>query len=342
MGTYMETTNTVAVVVPNWDGEKWLKECIDSVLAQSYSVTPIIVDNGSKDSSRTIIENYGDKVEPIYLPQNTGFTGGVNAGIKYALEHNYSFIALLNNDAVADKDWIKHLLAAMRDSQVGISTSIILSLDGKKIDTTGDLMTTWGLSYPRSRGKDSGVNTPKDGYIFGASGGASMYRAQMLNEIGLFDQDFFAYYEDADLSYRAQLAGWKVYFTSSARVYHRIGATSSRVKGFTTYQTFKNLRLLNLKNTPRSLRHIIYPRFYIAYSIFQLKALFSRNAFAMLRGSIEGILLSPKKIRERKQIIQKQKVSDDYIYMMLVKDLPEDTSLRKLRSLWWKIIRKKL
>jgi GT2 family glycosyltransferase len=327
-----------AVVIPNWNGEDFLGESIDSVLAQTSETTVIVVDNGSTDGSREILESYGDKIICLYRDKNYGFTGGVNRGIEYAIEHGFDAVSLLNNDAVADKDWLKNLTDKLTGN-TGITTSLILSHDGKTIDTTGDLLTIWGLPHPRGRGEPAATLTSDNTeYVFGASGGASLYSVKMMREIGLFDQDFFAYYEDVDISFRAQLAGWKVLFVPKARVYHRIGATSSRLKGFTSYHTFKNLRLLIIKNTPKSLRHIIYPRFYIAYSFFQIKALFSRNAWPMLRGSFDGLRLTPKKLRERKQILGNQKVTDEYIYSILTHDLPENsTKLRKLRSLWWKM-----
>lgn len=327
-----------AVIVPNWNGEDFLKPCIDSLLVQTVPVTVVIVDNGSQDSSREILESYGDKIVTIYREKNYGFTGGVNPGLEYAIEHDFAAAALLNNDAIAKPNWLEELTKKIT-GDIGIVTSLILSDDGKTVDTTGDTLTVWGLPHPRGRGMDvSNFEDLRDEYVFGASGGASLYSVKMLREIGLFDEDFFAYYEDVDISWRAQLAGWKVLFVPSAVVYHHIGATSSRIKGFTSYHTFKNLRLLILKNTPPSLRKIIYPRFYLAYSFFQLKALFSPNALTMLRGSFAGILLIPKKLRERKTILANQKVTDDYIYSILTHDLPQNSSkLRKLRSLWWKL-----
>jgi GT2 family glycosyltransferase len=329
-----------AVIVPNWNGADYLSQCIESLLVQTQSHTIIIVDNGSVDESRSILESYGDKIVTIYLDKNYGFTGGVNPGLEYAIKHGYDAAALFNNDAVADPGWLKALVENLGDG-IGITTSLILSSDGKTIDTTGDILTTWGLPYPRSRGKLAGEAPSQNEYVFGASGGASIYRIKMLESIGLFDQDFFAYYEDVDISFRAQLSGWKVLFVPSAKVFHRIGATSSRVKGFTSYHTFKNMRLVILKNTPKSLRHIIYPRFFIAYSFFQAKALFSRNAWSVLQGSLMGIYLSPKKIRERKTIMAHKTVSDEYILSILTHDLPENsTKLRKMRALWWKVVGK--
>lgn len=327
-----------AVIVPNWNGEDFLKPCLDSLLTQTVPASIIVVDNGSVDGSRKILESYGDKIITIYREKNYGFTGGVNPGLEYAIDHSFEAAALLNNDAIAEPTWLEELTRKL-SGDIGITTSLILSGDGKTIDTTGDTLTVWGLPYPRGRGlSTSSLKNASDELVFGASGGASLYSVPMLKEIGLFDEDFFAYYEDVDISWRAQLAGWKVLFVPSAVVHHRIGATSSRVRGFTTYHTFKNLRLLILKNTSPSLRKIIYPRFYLAYSFFQLKALFSRNAISMMKGSFAGIILTPKKLRERKIILGNQKVSDEYIYNILTHDLPENSSkLRKIRALWWKI-----
>jgi len=326
-----------AVIVPNWNGEDFLKSCLDSLLAQTVPTIVVVVDNGSSDGSRKLLESYGDKIITIYREKNYGFTGGVNPGLEYAIDHGYDAAALLNNDAMVEPDWLENLQKNLKDN-IGITTSLILSHDGKTIDTTGDTLTIWGLPYPRSRSKPAESAPKKNEYIFGASGGASLYSIEMLREIGLFDQDFFAYYEDIDISWRAQLAGWKVLFVPSARVYHHISGTSSKHKGFARYHTFKNLRLLIIKNTPRSLRHIIYPRFYVAYTTFQLKALFSRDALAMLRGSFMGLWLTPKKLRERKKILANQKVSDEYLLGMMTHDLPENSDkLRTLRTWWWKL-----
>lgn len=330
-----------AVVVPNWNGEAFLRECLDSLVAQTCPLTIIVVDNGSTDGSRMILESYKERVITIYRDRNYGFTGGVNPGIEYAINHGFDSVALLNNDAAAMPDWLEQLSAPLKDN-VGITTSLILSADGSTIDTTGDTMTTWGLPYPRGRKQlSTSLTSHENEYVFGASGGASLYSVAMLKEIGLFDQDFFAYYEDVDLSYRAQLMGWKVLFVPKARVLHRISATSGKIKGFASYHTFKNLRLVVIKNTPRSLRRIIYPRFYLAYSLFQLKALFSSNAWYVLKGSFAGIRLTPKKLRERRAILSHQKVTDEYILSILTPDLPENNQkLRALRALWWKITKR--
>lgn len=319
-----------AVVVPNYNGESLLRDCLDSLRLQTLSHTAIVVDNGSSDSSKEIVSSYGESVVLISLNKNYGFTGGVNAGIQYALENDFEAVALLNNDAVAENNWLE-LLEKHLTGSTGIVTGLIMESDKKTIDTAGIALSSWGLPYPRFYKSPDYQSLNKE-FVLGASGGASLYSSEMLREIGLFDDDFFAYYEDVDLSLRAQFRGWKVFFDPEARVYHKTSSTSRRWPGFRTYQMFKNLRLLVTKTTPPVWRSTIYPRFYLAYSLFQLKALFSRDAWYMLKGSTKGILLSPKKLNEKRAIVKNIKVNDDYLISLLTFDLPPNQpGLRKLR-----------
>lgn len=330
------------VVVPNWNGEDWLRECLDSLLVQSVPLTLVVVDNGSTDSSRNILESYGDKIIRIYRDKNYGFTGGVNPGIEYAIENDFDAVALFNNDAVADTLWLKELQKELHDD-TGIVTCSLQTFDKKLIDSTGEQMTTWGLPYPRGRHTPVSQALRASDYIFGASGGATLYSVAMLREIGLFDDDFFAYYEDVDISYRAQLSGWKVKITPKSIAYHRINATSNRMKsGFFVYQTFKNLPMVNKKNTPKGLRHIVYPRFLLAYSLFYASAVCRGDIVPATKGVFDHVRLLPKKSRERKIIQLNKKVTNEYIWDILIHDLPENEhKLRKLRSVWWKIIKKR-
>lgn len=326
-----------AVVVPNWNGEAWLRDSLDSLLAQTVPPTLVVVDNGSTDSSRNILESYDEKIVTIYREKNYGFTGGVNPGIEYAIEKDFDAVALFNNDAVADEDWLKNLQIELKGN-IGIATCCLQTFDRKFIDSTGESMTVWGLPYPRSRHTPVSSAPTQPEFIFGASGGASLYSVPMLREIGTFDDDFFAYYEDVDLSFRAQLAGWKVLFTPRAIAYHRIGQTSGRVKGFTVYQTFKNLPMVMKKNVPKGLRHSIYPRFLLAYVSFYVSAVLRGDIVPATKGVFKHIALSSKKARERKEIQSRKKVSNEYIWSILTHDLPENsTKLRKLRSMWWKV-----
>lgn len=225
-----------------------------------------------------------------------------------------------------------------KNPKTGIVTSKILTADGKRIDSTGDYLTAWGLPYPRGRGESDINKYDSDTVVFGASGGASLYRIKALREIGLFDEDFFAYYEDVDLSFRAQWAGWRVRYQPAAVVYHQIGATSSKIKGFATYQTMKNQQLLLYKNLPRAYSGLIWRRFTLAHTLFLLRAISRGQGWSALKGDLKGTFLILRKRRDRKQIRTTAKVSDEYIWRLLVHDLPPNArALRKLRRAWWRL-----
>ncbi|HEX6258191.1 MAG TPA: glycosyltransferase family 2 protein [Candidatus Saccharimonadales bacterium] len=335
--------NRVVVAIPNWNGAAELTACLDSLLAQSYrELTIVVVDNGSIDESRQIIERYAKKdsrVIGIYHDKNYGFTGGVNAGLEYAIAQKVKYAALLNNDAVAHKDWVKHLVNFL-DSHTtyGIATCKLLHADGKTFDSSGDQYSIWGLPYPRGRNEPTSNKYDHLTNVFGASGGASLYRIDMLKEIGLFDQDFFAYYEDIDISFRAQLAGWKVAYVPAAEVYHEQGTTSAKMKDFTVYQSFKNFPIVPVKDVPRGLIGLIWPRFLLAYAAFFISAVRRGKIVPALKGIGAFLAMLPRKIRQRKEIQRNKKVSDAYISSLLLHDLPPDqTKLRALRAKWWKL-----
>jgi GT2 family glycosyltransferase len=197
------------------------------------------------------------------------------------------------------------------------------------------------LPFPRGRGEEISTKYDNDTWIFGASGGASLYRVNLLKEIGLFDEDFFAYYEDVDLSFRAQLAGWKIGYVPQAMVFHEISATSAQIKGFTAYHTLKNLPLLLWKNVPWRLMPIICPRFVLADIGISGRVLLRGQFGPFLKSIFMGTILWPKKLIARRKIQRTRKVSSSYIYSIITHDLPPNANnLRTLRNRWWRIIRK--
>lgn len=329
---------TVAVVVLNYKGINDTIACIASLANQTFTnFTIVAVENGSNDGSAAAFKDleitYGSRLKTLYNAKNLGFDGGVNTGITWALEHDFNYIALLNNDAVADDHWLEQLFNTAQTQQSGMTTSLLLHESGDTIDSTGDWYSKWGLPFPRNRGHSS-INAPNSEEVFGATGGATLYSADMLRDIGIFDNDFFAYYEDVDISFRAQLRGWKVYYEKSAIAYHKQGATSSRMKsGFTVYQTFKNLPLVFIKNVPFGLLIPVGIRFYTAYWLMAGKAILRGQGIAAIKGVFMAFVLGIKKLPERWHIQKRKKVSSSHIRNLLWNDLPPDqTGLRKFRS----------
>lgn len=330
--------SSVAIVVLNWNGLDDTRQCIESLYTQTYGDFAIVlVENGSTEpgteEGMAELQQKHPSLRVIYNDQNLGFAGGVNTGIRYALEHDFEFVALFNNDAVADKNWLRELIATQNKHKSGITTGLLLHADGETIDSTGDWCSVWGLPFPRDRNKPRN-EASKSGFVFSGSGGASLYSTAMLREIGLFDEGFFAYYEDTDISFRAQLHGWKVYYTDKAVAYHEQGASSGRVPGFTVRQTFKNLPLFVAKNIPSSLLWKILPRFWLAYILMAGNAIKNGNGGYAIKGYFEHLVLFWRtSLWQRFEIQRAKKVDDSYIESILWPDLPPDqTGLRKFRD----------
>lgn len=328
---------SVLIVVLNWNGLEDTLRCVDSLLGQSYKKYEIlIIDNGSKDGAPGELDELSrnhSNVSLIKNPHNLGFAGGVNTGIRYAIENSFDAVALFNNDAVADKDWLSELVASLGNKGVSTATGLLLRENGKTIDSTGDFYSTWGMPFPRNRG-DKATQVPESGYVFGATGGATLYRTSLFKEIGLFDERFFAYYEDVDISFRAQLAGHKVYYTNKAIAYHKQGATSKKIPGFTVYQTFKNLPLLFIKNVPAGLFVPVGLRLLVLYWLFFFNAIRKGSGWYALKGWLASVwYFWTKSLWDRFSIQHKKVVSTDYIKGLLWHDLPPDqTGVRALRA----------
>jgi len=325
----MNTAN-VTVVIPNWNGMDLLGRCLDSLVAQNLKSNVIVVDNGSTDGSKEYIKKTYPMVRLIELDKNHGFAGGVNAGIGAALKDDATYIALLNNDAVADKAWLEQLVkTAGHAPKAGIVTSKILRSDKKHLDSTGDFYSIWGLPFPRGRNELDHGQYDHQTEIFGASGGASLYSAGMLEQIGLFDESFFAYFEDVDISFRAQLAGWKVQYQPKAVVYHEVGATSSKMGSFSLYHSSKNFMLLYAKNMPLKLYLKYLPFFMLQLCRWFITSLLRGKIVGFLKGLLVAIGLTPHIIKQRHYIQKSRTVSVPYIDSMLYHHRPPRPSKLK-------------
>lgn len=330
----MAITSTLKplVLILNWNGKDDTIRCITSLESQSIACTILVVDNGSIDDSIAVIRSAFPKVILIKEAKNLGFAGGVNVGIKYAIKEGFDSIAFLNNDAVADKYWLEKLHKELNGNK-SIVTGLLLNKRGDKIDSTSEQYSNWGMPFPRSRGLKT-KNAPDSNYIFGATGGATLYKTALFKEIGLFDESFFAYYEDVDVSFRAQLAGHKIYYTKDAIAYHKQGATSGKIPGFTVYQTFKNIPLLYIKNIPTGLLIPIGLRLFVLYWLIFGNAIKNGSGKHALKGWLASVwYFWAKSLWDRFYIQSHKTVPTSYIKSLLWNDLPpEQTGVRKLRK----------
>lgn len=252
----------VSIVIVNWNGLRFLKDCLGSVYSDGFSSFEVIfVDNGSTDSSVEFVQKNFPGVVLIENRENLGFAKANNQGIKKA---SGKYVLTLNNDTVLGKGFLGKAAGAAENSaeDVGMWAVKILSFDERDvIDSVGGL-----LIYPdglaRGRGrleKDTGrYDTP--GAVFIPSACAGLYRRLMLEEVGLFDEDFFAYCEDTDLGFRARLSGWKAVSVPAAVVYHHYSGTGGRYTPFKAYLVERNRIWVALKNLPT--RYLLLIPFY--------------------------------------------------------------------------------
>ncbi len=245
------TQTLVSVVIVNWNGRHLLGECLGSLrdqTARNFEI--ILVDNGSHDGSPEYVQEHYREVKVVRLAENRGFAGGNNAGIRMA---SGKYLALLNNDTKVDPDWLRNLAreAEAGPSAVGMWASKILSYDNPEIiDNVGLLLYADGLARGKGRLEKDEGQYEQAGEAFFPSGCAALYRRQMLDEIGLFDEEFFAYADDVDLGLRARLAGWQCIYVPSAKVYHKYSASSSAHSPFKAFLVERNRIWVLLKYYP--------------------------------------------------------------------------------------------
>lgn len=240
----------VSVVIPNFNGIAFLDSVLASLEGQTLNnFEVILVDNGSTDGSCPFVTANYPWVHLIELSENFGFCGAVNAGIRAA---KAPYVLLLNNDTEVKEDFVEEMLAAIRRHKNAFSCGarMVQYHDRDKLDDVGNYYCALGWSFARGRGKDIHAYETED-RIFSACAGAAIYRKKILEKIGYFDEEHFAYLEDTDIGYRARIYGYENWYAPKAIVYHvGSGTSGSRYNQFKTRYSSRNNIYLIYKNMP--------------------------------------------------------------------------------------------
>lgn len=278
----------ITIVIPNYNGNKYLKQCLDSIYVQGYTnYEVIIIDNASNDGSYEWVKEY-KKVIYKELKRNYGFSHAVNEGIKMA---QGEYVLLLNNDTKLLPNFLKEVLQVIEkdDKIFAVSSKMIQYSHTDLIDDAGDEYTIIGWAYKRGDGK-SVTEFEKEERIFSACAGAALYRKKIFDKIGYFDEKFFAYMEDVDISYRANIYGYKNVYAPKAKVYHIGSATSGgRYSNFKLKLSARNSIYVPYKNMPLIQFIINSPCLIVGILIKQ--RVFAKKGYgkAYKEGLIEGI-----------------------------------------------------
>jgi GT2 family glycosyltransferase len=245
----MSSSPAVSIVIVNWNGKRYLARCLSSLLSQTYrDFEIIVVDNGSGDGSVELIRGQFPMVRLIQNSSNQGFAGPNNQGIEIARGR---FIITLNNDTELPSHWLETLVStAASYPEMGAFASLIVFDERRTmIDSAGLSVTLAGIGCQNRMGEDArDLREPAE--VFGACAAAALYRRELLEDVGLFDPSYFAYYEDVDLAWRARLRGWRTLLVPQATVYHVHSGTSGRGSAFKKKLIVRNMLWTRLKNYP--------------------------------------------------------------------------------------------
>ena len=258
----------VSVVVPNYNGIDVIRGCLDALREQDRPADRVIVvDNGSSDGSAEVVRGEYPEAELISFPENTGFCGAVNAGIRASEDMDY--VILLNNDTVADPGMVGALVrAAGRDPKIfSCQAKMVQMSDPSLIDDAGDLYCAFGWAFARGKGRPAEEYT-SPARVFSCCAGAALYRTAILGKTGLFDDNHFAYLEDTDIGWRARIMGYRNVFVPDALVRHIGSASSGSVYNlFKVRNTSRNSIYLIFKNMPLLMTVINLPLLLFGFTV---------------------------------------------------------------------------
>jgi GT2 family glycosyltransferase len=293
----------ISVVILNFNGKRYLEKSLSALESQTYrDFEVIVVDNASSDGSVDYLEAHFPSARIVENEKNLGFAGGTNSGIRLA---KGEYILTLNNDTQVDRRFLECLVEAMQsDKCVGTCAPKMLLPDGR-INSAGVCLSRSGAAWDRGMFEPDCGQYDCQQEVFGACAGAALYRKEMLEEIGLFDEDFFLYMEDVDLALRAKLAGWKCIYIPEAVVYHHHGGTAGFGSDLAVYYGNRNVIWYAVKGFPTGLL------------LTSLPWIMGRNLavipYYALRGQGKIILMSkldalrglPGMLKKRKSIVRR-------------------------------------
>lgn len=298
---------TISVVVLNWNGQIHLEECLSSLRTQTFrDFEVILVDNGSQDGSVPFVRARFPEMRVVALAENRGFAGGNNAGLSVA---QGEYIALLNNDTLADPGWLAALRRATQErAECGMWASRVVLFDQPEIlDSAGDGLTMAGAPFKRGH-LQLAIHYDQSQEVFGPSGAAALYRRCVLEELGGLDEDFFLIHEDVDLALRARLRGYCCRYVPEAVVRHKVNASLGYMSREYVFYGQRNLEYLFLKNLPFALllrcllAHLLFDL--LAFGHFTLRG----HSLTFLQAKGAALRALPAVLHKRRMVQQQRRI----------------------------------
>ena len=285
----------VAVVIVNYNGEALLPDCLAALYAQTLAPQEIVVaDNGSRDGSLALLRAQHPGVGVLALGRNLGFAGGANRGVRATTA---PWVCVLNSDATLAPDWLAQLTAAPRDDRTWALGSVLVSAATGRIESAGDQYSAAGYAYKLLRDRPLDELPAEPYAVFAAPGAAPVFRRDVFDALGGYEERFFLYYEDVDLAFRAVLAGWHALLVPSARVVHQLGATT-KSHARARFYVARNSAWCAVRCLPRT-----GPRSLARRWLLELRTNRPRRLVPVeVAGRLAGLAGLPRALRERRAI----------------------------------------
>lgn len=300
----------VAVVIVNFNGERLLPECLAALAAQTVAPDEIVVaDNGSRDGSLALLRTQHPHVRALALGRNLGFGGGANRGVRATAA---PWVCVLNSDATPAPDWLAQLVAAPRDERTWALGSVLVSAATGRIESAGDQYSAAGFAYKLLRDRPL-EELPRQPYrVFAAPGAAPVFRRDVFDALGGYEERFFLYYEDIDLAFRAVLTGWHALLVPTARVVHRLGATT-RSHARARFYVARNSAWCAVRCLPRTGVRSLGRRWALELRTNRPR----RLAPVEVAGRLAGLVGLPRALRERRAIQRGRSASVQHVEALL-------------------------
>lgn len=307
----------VSVIIVNWNGQQLLDDCLRSLTKSTYKNLEIFfVDNASRDDSVDHVKNNFKSVKIIQNTENLGYAEGHERAFK---QSKGEFVLLLSTDTIINPNVVETLVKVMvTDKNLGAVMPKLLMYPKKHlIDSLGAFFLMNGDLYHFGREKDpKGSKYNKQMYILSVKGACTLFRKKALEKTGMFDKDYFAYFEETDLSMRTWLAGYKLLYVPEATVYHKGGVTSAKLQhSYILFHSYKNRIYTYLKNLSLKYLLIVLPQIFLIYQgvflLYLCKFQFG-YALAVQRGLLWNVTNFSHILKKRKFVQEKiRKISDD-------------------------------
>jgi GT2 family glycosyltransferase len=312
----------VSIIIVNWNGLSQMKDCLESLSKISYKNYEVIVsDNGSTDGSLQYLDKVRNKFPKLVVVENgknLGYAGGNNMGYEKA---SGNMILLLNNDTIITPGFLEPLVdALLSNNKIGGVQPKILSYPQKDIiDSVGSYFINSGFLYHMGHNRKDEGRYEANTEIFTMKGACMLFRREVIERVGgIFDSDYFAYFEETDLCQRIWITGYKVVYTPKSKIYHKGGETAKKLNsGFVLYNSYKNRYYTYLKNFELSTLIKIFPMHLIYCEVSTLAYLLTLNFQAALatQKALLWNLQNIKKIREGRKRIKQMRVVSDSSYL---------------------------